>query len=183
MNILKTIKIICPGIKYDINKPLLKTLNDSIRGDFIYLDYSFAYVQKEDDFNVEVAYDFALSKLKELDLNQYNEIIFIGKSIGTYIAGRLINELHLIRAKFICLTPLNITLKYLRQTDYIVYGTCDKYLDEEGRNFLKFKFVNLSIIDNANHRLEVNDNEKNIKILNQIKIEALTYLECSNYMD
>ena len=44
-------------------------------------------------------------------------------------------------------------------------------------------FVNLSIIDDANHRLEVGDEEKNRKILEQVKLEGLTYLDSSNYME
>ena len=183
MNILKTIKIIAPGIRYDLSKPLLKMFDESIKGDTLYLNYSYLYDIDKDFFDKEEAFKYSINKIKEVDLSKYNEIIFIGKSIGTYVSGRLIQELNLPRAKFICLTPLDISLGYLRQTDYIVYGTKDKYLSKEGRDFLKYMFVNLSIIDDANHRLEVGDEAKNKKILDQVKIEGLTYLECSNYME
>lgn len=183
MNILKTIKIIAPGIRYDLSKPLLKMFDEAIKGDTLYLNYSYLYDIDKDFFDIEEAFKYSINKIKEVDLSKYNEIIFIGKSIGTYISGRLIQELNLPRAKFICLTPLDISLGFLRQTDYIVYGTKDKYLSKEGRDFLKYMFVNLSIIDDANHRLEVGDEEKNRKILEQVKLEGLTYLDSSNYME
>ena len=51
MNILKTIKIIFPGIRYGLNKPLLKELDEAINGETLYLDYSTFYDEKNDSFD------------------------------------------------------------------------------------------------------------------------------------
>lgn len=191
MNILKTIKIIFPGIRYGLNKPLLKELDEAIKGETLYLDYSNFYNEKDDSFNKEKAYEFVLSKINFDSLNEYSEIILISKSIGTIFAGKireLIKEKHpvLIRKiKYICLTPLDQSIPYLEQTDYIAYGSNDKYLSEEERNKLKYRFINLNVINGGNHRLEVEGNtkEENEKIVKNIVLEVLTYLDSSNYME
>lgn len=191
MNILKTIKIIFPGIRYGLNKPLLKELDKAIKGDTLYLDYSYFYDEKNDFFDKEKAYEFVLSKINFNSLNEYSEIILISKSIGTIFAGKLrqlIKEKYpnLIRIiKYICLTPLDQSICYLEQTDYIAYGTNDKYLSEEARNKLKYRFINLNVINGGSHRLEVEENtkEENEKIVKNIVLEALTYLDSSNYME
>lgn len=191
MNILKTIKIIFPGIRYGLNKPLLKELDEGINGETIYLDYSTFYDEKSDSFDKEKAYEFVLSKINFDNLNEYSEIILISKSIGTIFSGK-IRELiktkypNLIRkVKYICLTPLNQSIPFLEQTDYIAYGSNDKYLSEDARNKLKYRYINLNVINNGNHRLEVEGNtkEENEKIVKNIILEALTYLDSSNYME
>lgn len=191
MNIFKTIKIIFPGIRYGLNKPLLKELDEAINGETLYLDYSTFYDEKNDSFDKEKAYEFVLSKINFDNLNEYSEIILISKSIGTIFSGK-IRELiktkypNLLRkVKYICLTPLDQSIPYLEQTDYIVYGSNDKYLSEDARNKLKYRYINLNVINNGNHRLEVEGNtkEENEKIVKNIVLEALTYLDSSNYME
>lgn len=192
MNVLKTVKIIFPGIKYGLNRPLLKSLNEAINGNLIYLDYSFLYDEKSDSFDKNKAYDYVLSQINLEKLREFNEIIFISKSIGTIFAGKLRNEIEKkepllgSRIKYICLTPLDESIQYLHQTDYIAYGTNDKYLSSEARDKLKYRFINLNIVNNGNHRLEVNsdsNSEENLKIVKNIVLEALTYLDSSNYME
>lgn len=191
MNILKTIKIIFPGIRYGLNKPLLKELDEAINGETLYLDYSTFHDEKNDSFDKEKAYEFVLSKINFDNLNEYSEIILTSKSIGTIFSGK-IRELiktkypNLLRkVKYICLTPLDQSIPYLEQTDYIAYGSNDKYLSEDARNKLKYRYINLNVINNGNHRLEVEGNtkEENEKIVKNIVLEALTYLDSSNYME
>ncbi len=189
MNLLKTLKIIFPGIKYDITKPLLKSLNENINGETIYLDYSKFYNSENDSFDKENAYLFVIDSLKDINFDEYSEIILISKSIGTVLTARYKEEVvkkdekNIRKFKYVWLTPLDEAIKSFDQTDYIVYGTNDKYLSEEARNLLKYRYVNLNVIQNGNHRLEVNNEEENDKILKNIVLEVLTYLGSSNYME
>lgn len=182
INVLKTLVIFAPGVKYDINKPLLKMFYDYFDADKVVFKYDF---DQFDDSKIEEQYTKIISELKTIDFKPYNEIIFVGKSLGSYFLGKARTELGLKLAKFICLTPLDITIPFLYQTDYILYGTNDQYLSIEARNSLKYKYVNLSIVDNANHSLKIEgqSEEDFDKLLKRIKLEALTYLEASSYME
>lgn len=182
MSYFKTLKVIFPGVRYDKNKPLLKMFNEAIKGDEIALDYSSFFHGETREENTLEAYEYVKKELEKVDFSKYNEVIFIMKSIGTYLGLKYRKEFALKRVKALVLTPLDISLEYLDQTDYIVYGTLDKYLSLDARESLKYKYVNLSIVENANHRLEVNG-ELSPKLAKRIFEEGMNYLDSSSYME
>ncbi len=185
MNILKTAKVIFPGIRYGKDKPLFMVLDQAINGDSFALSYQDVINEntKLNDETFLKCYQAAKNEFLNLNLTEYNEIIFIAKSLGTIIAGKLREELNLNKVKFICLTPVEKTLPFLKQTDFIIYGDADHYASEYLKEFLKYRFVNLEVIKGGNHRLLTNNEVLDKKNLERIKMMALTYLDSSDYME
>lgn len=110
-------------------------------------------------------------QLSKKDLSEFDEIIFVSKSIGTVIAGWLTDEFHL-RVKHIFLTPVADTLPYIKGKNIIavVAGTNDKQLDAEIlKEHCEKTGVYLKQFEGVGHRLEVfGDMNVNLDILTQI---------------
>lgn len=178
-----TLKIFFPGVRYSCDRSLLHFLDKYIDGESIYLDYSCRQnADTIDDFQKEIENDVALAqqKLSSIDWNKYGEIILIGKSIGTVVASKIREYFSLTRARFICLTPLNETIPFLKQTDFIVTSKKDTYIDVEPLIKKQFIFPFLTIYEDMPHSLELpNDYHRTIVVLGEIIDLALNYLDTS----
>lgn len=81
--------------------------------------------------NYDFAYQNAKAVTDKIKFDEYDDIVFIGKSLGTYIACKLKEEYH-VSAALILLTPLPETMPYIRRDNDVrltVIGTKDRYLD------------------------------------------------------
>lgn len=170
-----SLKVIFPGVRYDQNKPLLKMFIDKIEGEEVYLDYSSFFNSSINEEDTSNAYNFVKETLKNINFLKFNKVIFITKSIGTYLALKYRKEFELINIKYIVLTPLNETIPFLKRDDFIVFGTNDKYLSIENQNYLKREYSNLVVIEKGNHRLEI-DGKINEEIFKNILDKGLDYI-------
>ena len=176
---MATLKVFFPGRRYGIDRSYLYYLDRYIDGDAIYLEYDKKRYEKdisELDENINSAYKYSLEKLADIDFKKYSEIIFIAKSIGTVVAGKIREELKVNNARFICLTPLNETLPYLRQTDFII--TSKTFIDFSKIESVQNKFPFLTIYEDAPHSLEFKyDLKRTIYSLYENLELALNYLD------
>ena len=86
------------------------------------------------------------------------------------MAGKIREELKVNNARFICLTPLNETLPYLKQTDFIITSKIDPFIDFSKIESIQNKFPFLTIYEDAPHSLEFNSLYENLEL-------ALNYLD------
>lgn len=172
----KKIVVIFPGGNYSADCPLLyyAGFKFEVRG---YEKVSISYGNLINKGNsvvecIEEIKRVVLLKLQDIDFSQYDDIVFVSKSVGTVIAG-WIDENLCIKARHIYLTPIKETLPYIKNGKNIiavVAGTKDKLLDT---NILKEHCIKeniyLKLIEGAGHRLEVRDDiNKNIELLREI---------------
>lgn len=178
-----TLKVIFPGVRYSIDRSCLYYLDRYIDGDSIYIEYDDKrYENKSYNFIDEINKDFEIAKqvLSNINFSKYGEIILIGKSIGTVVACLIRNYYMLDKARFICLTPINETLQYIRQTDFIITSKADKYINLETIEKERFKYPFLTIYSDLPHSLEYkNDFHKTLKVLENIIDLSLNYLDTS----
>ena len=190
---MATLKVFFPGRRYGIDRSYLYFLDryidgDSIYledryidGDSIYLEYDKKRYEKdviELEENIKEAYAYSIKILKDIDFKKYTEVIFIAKSIGTVVAGKIREELKVNNARFICLTPLNETLPYLKQTDFIITSKIDPFIDFSKIESIQNKFPFLTIYEDAPHSLEFKyDLKRTIYSLYENLELALNYLD------
>ena len=106
-------------------------------------------------------------KKQKIDFTNYDEIVFLSKSIGSVEAGVLAESLD-FKVKQIFLTPVEKAIPYCKADSCVVIGTKDEafgaykqHCDESG--------IEALYIENANHSLEVEDSVyHNIEIVEEV---------------
>lgn len=128
-----------------------------------------SYGEIDDDELLEVLLGNAKKVIESINLQEYDEIVFIGKSIGTAVACR-IKEMFRLPAKLVLFTPIEPTLEYIRTDNdvlLVVVGTKDWGMDANKLKALcDSENVQCYVEDNVGHRMEVmNDLKRNLEIV------------------
>jgi hypothetical protein len=182
---MKTLKLIFPGQRYSCDRSLLYFIDTNIEGESVYFKYDFArnvdLKSITDEEIIERAIDYSKQIINHIDFSEYDEIIFIAKSVGTYVAGYFRDELKLNSARFICLTPITKSLKFIRQNDFVITGSLDKRVDPKELEKFKYAYPFFETIEGVGHSLEYRDNLKaTFDIQYKVCELALNYLDTAN---
>lgn len=173
---MKKLIVLFPGIRYSVDMPLLyyARLKYEEKGyESIKVNYDNSYKEKKTlKEYIEEGKNYALNQLKDIDFSQYEDIVFVSKSMGTVVSGWLEEKLK-IKVRHIYLTPLEATLPYIRKEKdiiIVVAGTKDKHINaEELKDYCKKEEINCKLIEGVGHRLEIENNiERNIDILKEV---------------
>lgn len=118
---------------------------------------------------LEILLDNAEKIIQSMDLERYEDIVFVAKSIGTIVACRL-KEKYNIPASLVLLTPLEDTLPYINSQNNIILvatGTKDRYLQTEIlKDLCVEEKINCYIESGVGHRMEVlGDLKRNLEIV------------------
>ena len=177
----KKIAVVFPGMGYHTDKPLLyysKRIARSMGYEIVELKYDFPYKAREimnDKARMKEAFEIAVSQIREqvkgIQFDEYNDILFIGKSIGTAVAVHYAAE-HRLKPFQLMYTPLPETF-YLAGEDGIsqisgvaFHGTADPWADTETLAALADRFkVPLHLTEGGNHSLETGDALTDLKTL------------------
>lgn len=166
--------VLFPGIGYTADKPLLY-YSEKLAKQYHYETVRVSYGELPK--NLDEAFREALAGTETLlvkyDWMQYEEILFLSKSIGTAVACAYAQK-YKISCKNIYYTPLEQTFLYHPQSGIAFHGTADpwaktKVIKEKCEEFS----LPLHIIEGTNHSLEVaDDTRKNLQ--NLIWVMGLT---------
>ena len=112
------------------------------------------------------------AQFENVDFADYDDILFVSKSMGSIAAGWLDDALNL-NARHIYLTPVAKTLPYLKRgknIQIVILGTNDIHMDSEVlKAQCEREGIPYKLIEGANHSLEIDgDIAANIDILKQI---------------
>lgn len=135
--------------------------------------YEKVYIQHPASGNgLEEVYENAKSILRSYDFSEYEEIVFVGKSMGTVVACKLKAELQ-IDASLVLFTPLKDTLPYIKSDNRIVLaaaGDNDRFLEWEVlRDHCERENVPYYIESGVGHAMEVKDDlAKNLQVLSNV---------------
>lgn len=164
---MKKLAVIFPGVGYTCAKPLLYyTAAMAAEHDYeiIRLDYGqdihtfHGRTPAELEPVIKLAIKRTLPQLESVPFNDYEDIVFISKSIGTTISCQLEGALSLRgKVKQFLMTPIPSTLRYLSDVNGLFFaGTADPYMPENkiraaARNFPE---KTGGIFEDCNHSLE-----------------------------
>ncbi len=175
----KKLAVLFPGFGYHCDKPLLyfsRKLALEKGYDILEVKYDIKalYEELEGDKDrdakvLKVAADVAMEKFAEVSLPEYKEVLLIGKSFGTIVAGWCDKKLG-IGARHIVFTPVPTTFEYLGKGCGIVFhGTKDPICGNDvAREKCEELGLELVEVDGANHSLEIQKVDEDLKILEKV---------------
>ena len=184
--IMKRLAVFFPGIGYTVDKPLMyysRRLAEKHGFEICLLPYSgFPKKVKGDKAKMQESYNIALKQAKEMlsDINfeDYDDILFVGKSIGTIVAAKIASKSSVQdRIRFIFYTPLEETFSFPIQDAIVFTGSADPWVDEGHIPALcKESGIPCHVIPNANHSLETADPLVDIQNLSEIMAETTQFI-------
>ena len=135
------------------------------------LGYEKLFISHPDsgEITYEMLYERAEKIIQSIAFEEYDNVVFIAKSIGTVVACK-IKETYKIPASLILFTPLNGTLPYINNKNdihLISAGENDRYLDSTTlRELCEKESIKYYIEPNVGHRMEVKgDLRRNLEII------------------
>ena len=175
----KKLAVLFPGIGYHNDKPLMyftKKIAANHDYELIQLKYELSEVAssiKSDTDKTKDAIDEAFTQvvdaLKDVNFDNYEKIIFVGKSIGTAIMARYEMSYEL-DVDMIIYTPIPYTFSYLGPCEGLLFhGSNDPFCDTDMCVQLCDEMsLTYAVIPEANHSLETGDVQTDISNLGKI---------------
>ena len=186
---MSKLAVFFPGIGYTADKPLLyysqklarragyatKVLNyggfpPKIEGDKDRMMRSF-----------EIALAQAEEMLADVDMTSFEDIVFIGKSIGTIAAAAIASKSPAKdKIRFVMYTPLQETFLFPIVDAIAFTGSNDQWTgraESPIRRLCEERGLPCTLIEGGNHSLECGDPAVDVKNLEQILSETRAYLE------
>ena len=178
--------VVCfPGIGYHCDKPLLyysrklavcagydHTLllqytyhKDGLRGSPAALREAF-----------DTLYAQAEAQLSAIDWPQYDDVLFLSKSIGTAVSAAFAQR-HGIPCRQILYTPLSLTFALAPQNALAFLGTADPWSDASSvAAAARANGTPLCLYENANHSLETGDVLHDLATLQDVMQKTQTFI-------
>ena len=175
----KGIVVLFPGIGYHNDKPLMyytKKIANNYDYEIVELSYDLSDVAssiKGNEEKTKIALDEAFEqvseKLKNINFDSYERIIFVGKSIGTAIMARYAFSYEM-DVDMIIYTPIPETFSYLGPCEGLLFhGSADPFCDTDMCVQLCDEMsLTYAVIPEANHSLETGNLENDIKNLGRV---------------
>lgn len=124
------------------------------------------------DFEFSVLLENAERIISKIDFSNYEEVVFVAKSIGTVVACQ-IKEKYRIPATLVLFTPIYETLPYIyreNEIKLVAAGDKDRYIDV---TLLRAECEKAQICCHiecgVGHRMEVmNDLERNLEVISNV---------------
>lgn len=178
------IAVLFPGIGYTCDKPLLY-YSEKLCRRAGYTVRRVSYVGfrsgiKGDPGKMRQAFSEAFTQtealLSDIRWEAYEEILFIGKSIGTVVSTRYARARGLA-ARHILLTPLAETFEQPTGETIAFHGTADPWArTEEITELCRRRGVHLVLSRGANHSLETDDLSVDLNTLADTMDRIRTFL-------
>ena len=185
---LKKLAVICPGIGYTEDKPLLyhsRRIAEAHGYKILTIRYSgLPKKVRGDRKKMEKSYQLALEQtedaLAEIRTEDYEEILFIGKSIGTTVAAAAAEKLYkAAKTRFLLYTPLEQTFSFHIHDAIVFTGDNDPWVggkDSQIPELCRENNLPYYLIPGGNHSLETNEPMKDLTQLVRIMEEIQKYI-------
>ena len=182
---MSKIAVYFPGVGYHCDKPLLY-YSRNIACELGYKNYrnvSYTYNagnirgnEKKMKDAYEALFSQAEAELRDIIWSEYDDILFISKSIGTIIATSYAEKYSLKSTRHILYTPLSQT--YLFAPDHAIgfIGTADPWSDtDEIIRLSNANHIPIVVYEGCNHSLECTNTLKNIETLKDIMQRTMNF--------
>lgn len=175
-----------PGIGYHCDKPLLYFTRELVKQAGFDEIINLSYACQADNIRGnnrkmrevgEILYGQAERSLAEVNFTQYDEILFVSKSIGTAVAAAYAMR-HQVICKNIWYTPLAQTFDFAPRDGIAFTGTADPWVKNSEIKALCAEIqIPLYEYEHASHSLEVGDAVENLWILEDVITRSREYLQ------
>jgi len=196
---MKKICVLFPGMGYTNLKPLLYYSGKiALSKDYELKQISYMDMPSKvnrDPELMKLAYEVALAQsteqLAEVDWKAYDEIVLVGKSVGTAVAASYARQYIMQsdnhssdggksfpKVKTVYLTPLLETFQFVEESVGIAFhGNADPWAETDKlKGLSKESKIPLYIYEGGNHSLETGDVETDIKTLQDVMKKINEYL-------
>lgn len=184
--------VVCfPGIGYHCDKPLLYYSRNIARKLGYENSVNISYTCKvgnirDDKAKMKEAYEVlflqAESALSDILWNDYDDVLFISKSIGTIIAASYAEKYGLERAKHVLYTPLSQTFLFQPGNAIGFIGTADPWSNtDEIIRLSERNHIPLTVYEGCNHSLECDDTLRNLEILRDVMQKTMDFCQGRRY--
>lgn len=180
----KKLAVFFPGIGYTCDKPLLY-YTEKLTRQHGYTSLPVRYGNfpkhvKGDPEAMAEAFSSALAQTEEIlqdtDWTQYDEILFVSKSIGTVVAAAFATA-HALTVRHILFTPLCETFSRIIPGQIAFHGTNDPWADTDTiRTKARQTDTLLFVTPEANHSLETGNVATDLKTLETVLKQVSQYL-------
>ena len=180
--------VIFPGIGYTCDRSLLyytAVMMRELGYKVVPVPYTgFPKNVKGDAQKMRQCYDIALGQarevLRDINFDDYKDIVFIGKSVGTMVALAIAKEFDL-KARSVLYTPLVETFDLLPEdtSEQIIafHGTSDPWAKTpEIIAACERRGIPLHLVEQANHSLEAGDLERDLCTLGETMRQVRGFL-------
>ena len=120
----------------------------------------------------QIALGQSEERLSEVEFSLYDDILFIGKSIGTIVAAKIASESsEKDRIRLVLYTPLKDTFSFDFGAATVFTGTDDPWVGHDTSEILAIcegRGIPCALIPGANHSLETKDTDYDLKCLYRI---------------
>lgn len=186
---MKKIAVYFPGIGYHCDKPLLYYSRNAAC-ELGYENYkNLAYTYKAGNIRgneekMKEAYETLFlqteAELADFVWSDYDDVLFVSKSIGTIIAASYAEKYSLKHIKHILYTPLAQTYLFAPSHAIGFIGTADPWSDTaEIIRLSKANGIPLTVYEGCNHSLECKDTLKDLENLKDIMQKTVDF--CKGY--
>ena len=188
---MSKLAVFFPGVGYTADKPLLH-YSRRIAADQGYeiklLPYGgFPKKIKGDRAKMEESFKLALQQaedmLSDTDLTAYDDVLFVGKSVGTIVAAKIAADSSAAeKIRLVLYTPLEDTVTFLKDTaDCIMFtGAADPWVGGENSRIPDLcaeRGIPCHVIPEANHSLESGDLYNDLQNMRQIMKTTEEYIK------
>lgn len=177
---MSKLAVIFPGIGYTADKPLLhysRRIAAKLGYETRVMNYSgFPKKIQGDRARMEQSFQIALEQseemLSEVDFFSYEDILFIGKSIGTIAAAKIASDSPVKdRIRLVLYTPLEETFSFDFGEAIAFTGDDDPWVGRDKSRIFPIceeRRIPCTLIPYANHSLETEDPFMDLKMLYRI---------------
>jgi surfactin synthase thioesterase subunit len=172
--------VLFPGKHYSCERPALYYAGTSAVQcgfDLLVLEYGYQAARADLDIDdLPKIIDECMECIQPI-VNQYEQTVFISKSLGTVIAGEVHERLGTSNIHHIFVTPIENTRPYMnRTTGIVIYGTRDSLFSKELVDQITSGNMRVIEVPDADHSLETMDVRESIIIQKTLAEIYLDYL-------
>ncbi|MGG1638428.1 alpha/beta hydrolase [Paenibacillus sp. NRS-1760] len=168
-----SVAVFFPGQNYSCELPLLYYTGRSAYDaghDLLMLEYGYQSARTAfEEAKVDQLIHECYTSINQI-INDYNDVVFVSKSLGTYIAGKTAELIKERSIRHVFLTPIRSTIPIIEKFGgLVVSGTKDPVFHEDDIEHIEgFPNTEVLRIKDANHILEVSDLHQSLKILKNL---------------
>ena len=188
---MRKLAVFFPGIGYTIDKPLLyysRKIAAEQGYEIKLIPYQGFPTKIQGDAgrmreSLRIAVSQAEEMLSDTELTSYEEILFVGKSIGTIVAAKIAQDMEITdRTRCVFYTPLEETFLFKAGEAIVFTGTADPWVGKANSRIPEYaagcSYPCIAVTD-ANHSLETGNAAKDIDNLQMIMKETEQFILAS----